>query len=201
MKKLTLAFICLFCLAASVFAGQNDRAFHDMGSSAPSKRFNVVCDNGRPISVTSNDLAVKVWFTDAHGRPYNPTKHRFNPKEHFLWKNFTIAFKEFIYSNKKFKNISKSFEMYTRKIDVVYASKKDKQFFLNYPTKIKNYIIDDYYRPFLKPCLKFFNSKYIQETHSYIKENSLRNPKFKEDNFYLIKFKRILPKSNEKDSI
>jgi hypothetical protein len=68
-----------------------------------------------------------------------------NPKEYFLWKNFTISFKEFIFSNKKFKNISKAFDMYTRNIDVVYSSKKDKQFFLNYPTKIKNYIIDDYY--------------------------------------------------------
>ena len=125
----------------------------------------------------------------------------FNPKEYFLWKNFTIDFKEFIFSNKKFKNISKAFDMYTRNIDVVYASEKDKQFFLNYPTKIKNYIIDDYYRPFLKPCLKFFNSKYIQETHSYINENSLRNSKYKEDNFNLIKFKRIMPKSSEKDSI
>ena len=124
-----------------------------------------------------------------------------NPKEYFLWKNFTISFKEFIFSNKKFKNISKAFDMYTRNIDVVYSSKKDKQFFLNYPTKIKNYIIDDYYRPFLKPCLKFFSSKYIQETHSYINENLLRNSKYKEDNFNLIKFKRIMPKSNEKDSI
>jgi len=125
----------------------------------------------------------------------------FNPKEYFIWKNFTIAFKDFIFSNKKFKNISKTFDMYTRNIDVVYASKKDKQFFLNYPTKVKNYIIDDYYRPFLKPCLNFFNSKYIQKTHSYMNENLLRNPKFKEDNFNSIKFKRIMPKSNEKDSI
>ena len=117
----------------------------------------------------------------------------FNPKGYFLWKNFTIFFKDLIYNNKKFKKLSKVFEIYTRNITVKYSSKKDKEFFLNYPTKIKNYIIDDYYRPFLKPCLNFFNSKYIKSSHSYMKEKILVNPQFKEDNFNIIKFEKILP--------
>ena len=120
-------------------------------------------------------------------------KMLFNPKEYFLWKNFTIIFKDYIFYNKKFKKISKIFQIHTRKISVVYSSEKDKEFFLNYPTKIKNYIIDDYYRPFLKPFLNFFNNKYIKKSHNFMKEKILKNPQFKEDNFNLIKFRRIIP--------
>ena len=123
-------------------------------------------------------------------------KMLFNPKEHFLWNKFTTIFKDFLYCNKKFKNMKKVFQFHTRNIDVVYSSDKEKHFYLNYPTKIKNYITDDYYRPFLKPYLNFFGNKYIKQSHNYMKEIILKNPQFKEDKFNLIKFKRILPDSN-----
>ena len=124
-----------------------------------------------------------------------------NPKEFFLWKNFTIAFKDLIYNNKKFKKISKAFKISTRNTDVVFSSKKDKEFFLNYPSKLKNYVIDDYYRPFLKPCLNFFKTKYLRVTHSYIDQNILINNQYKEDNFNLIQFKRIIPNLSNKQKI
>ena len=120
----------------------------------------------------------------------------FNPKEYFLWKNFTIIFKDFLYYNKKFKKLRKAFQIHTRNIEVVYSSDKEKNFCFNYPTKIKNYITDDYCRPFLKPCLNFFSHKYIKQSHKYMKETILKNPQFKEDIFNLIKFKRILPDFN-----
>ena len=121
-------------------------------------------------------------------------KMLFNPKNHFFWKNFTIAFKDIIYNNKKFKKISKVFDITTRDFDVIFSSQKDKQFFLNYPTKLKNYIIDEYYRPFLKPYLNFFKHKHIKVTHSYINNNILNNSQFKDDNISLIQFKRLFPK-------
>ena len=117
----------------------------------------------------------------------------FNPKEYFFWKNFTIFFKDLLFNNKKFKKISKSFEIHTRRIKVVFSTKRDKEFFLNYPTKIKNYIIDEYYRPFVKPYLNFFHHKYLAKSHSYVKKNILINPQFKEDYFNFIKFTRIIP--------
>ena len=128
----------------------------------------------------------------------NSIKALFNPKSYFLWNNFTIFFKDLIFRNKKFKKISKAFEMHTRRIKVIFSSEKDKNFKLNYPTKIKNYIIDDYYRPLLKPYLNFFNQKYITKSHSYINKNILINDQFKEDKFYSIKFQRIIPKINNK---
>jgi len=130
---------------------------------------------------------------------YKDMKMLFNPKEYFLWHKYTIIFKDLIYNNKKFKKLSKVFDIYSRNIKVIYSSKRDKELFLNYPTKIKNYIIDDYYRPFLKPCLNFFTQKYIESSHSYMKKNILINPQFKEDNFYLIKFERIFPNLINKD--
>ena len=118
-------------------------------------------------------------------------KMLFNPKEYFLWKTFTIIYKDFIFNNKKFVKIKNLFEIHTRNYKVVYSSEKDKNFFLNYPTKIKNYIINDYYRPFLKPCLNFFNINNIEISHPYVNKEFLKNPQFNEDNFYLIKFQRI----------
>ena len=122
----------------------------------------------------------------------------FNPKEYFLWKTFAIIFKDFIFNNKKFLKIKKLFEIHTRKIKVTYSSEKDKELFLKYPTKIKNYIINDYYRPFLKPCLNFYKMKNLEISHPYVKQNFLINPQFKEDNFYLIKFQRIYNEKKDK---
>ena len=128
-------------------------------------------------------------------------KMLFNPKEYFLWKNFTIIFKDFLYYNKKFKKLGKAFLMHTRSIKVAYSSNKEKNYYLNYPTKIKNYITDDYYRPFLKPYLNFFSHKYIKQSHNFMKETLLKNPQFKEDKFNIIKFKRILPDFNIRTKI
>ena len=69
-------------------------------------------------------------------------------------------------------------------------------FYLNYPTKLRNYTTDEYYRPFLKPCLNFFNSEFLSVSHRYIKENILKKLEHKEENISLIKFKRIIPKFN-----
>ncbi len=124
---------------------------------------------------------------------YESLNMLFNPKEYFIWKNFTPFFKDYIINNKKFKKLSKAYNMHIRNIPVSYSSEKDKEFFLNYPSKIKNYIIDEYYRPFLKPCLNFFNQEYIKQSHVYMKENILIYPQSKEDNFNSIKFKRIIP--------
>ena len=127
----------------------------------------------------------------------NIIKMLLNPKEYFLWQNLTVYFQDFLFDNKKFKYIGKLFDMHIRNIKVIYSSKRDKEFFLNYPTKIKNYINDEYYRPFLKPCLNFFAHKNIVKSHSYVKKELLFNNIFKEDNFYSIKFNRIIPKLSD----
>ena len=124
----------------------------------------------------------------------NIIKMLLNPKEYFLWQNFTVYFQDFLFNNKKFKCIGKLFDIHTRTVKVIQSTERDKEFFLNYPTKIKNNINDEYYRPFLKPCLNFFALNNIEKSHLYVKKDILINKIFKEDNFYSIKFNRIIPK-------
>ena len=37
---------------------------------------------------------------------------------------------------------------------------------------VKNFTCDDYYRPFLKPDLKFFNRNLVKISHSYIPQKT-----------------------------
>ena len=115
----------------------------------------------------------------------------FNPKKYFCWNYFTIFFRNYLFYNKKFKALSKIFQIYENNFDK--NNSKEKDVFLNYPSKIKNYITDQYYRPFLKPYLNFFDNKYINITHSYVNNKFLTEKIYKEENFYKIKYKTIIP--------
>ena len=128
------------------------------------------------------------------------TKILFNPKEYYIWNKFSFFFKKHIFFNKKFIKISKSFKTHLKNSGCVNKyNNKDDNFYLNYPTKIRNYTIDQYYRPLLKPCMNFFNSEYLKITHPYIKDNLLKKFEYKEENIDLIKYNRIIPKlDNEK---
>ena len=90
------------------------------------------------------------------------------PKTEFFWKTFIYSLKDTIFHNKNFICLSKSFKAYTKNLILEQSSKEEDNYFLNYPTKIKNFICDDYYRPFLKPDLKFFNRNLIKISHSYV---------------------------------
>ena len=128
----------------------------------------------------------------------------YNPKGNYIWNKFTLFFKDFIFYNKKFTKIEKVFNIHVKNSLIVrkYKYKDNENFNLNYPTKIKNYITDEYLRPFLKPCLNFFNSQYLNISHKYINSDFLENNVYKEDNFNKIKFNKIIPKFNkEKEKI
>ena len=126
-------------------------------------------------------------------------KALFNPKSYFVWNKLSFIFKDYIFFSKKFKNVSKIF-----KIHIKNAVPNDKnndnantKFYLNYPTKIRNYIVDDYYRPFLKPYINFFSNDYLSITHPYVKESLLKKEKFKEEYFNSIKFDKLIPNLNK----
>ena len=125
------------------------------------------------------------------------TRILFNPKEYYIWNKFPLFFKNYLFYNKKFVNVRKEFKIYLNNIKQInyYNNKIEENFYLNYPSKIRNYIIDDYYRPFLKPCLNFFNSEYLKVSHKYIEEK-LKIMEYKEEIINLIKYKRIIPKLN-----
>ena len=145
--------------------------------------------------------SINLYFNLVVGNDYSKeiTKIFFNPKGYYIWEIFAFFFENYIFSNEKFIKIRKAFKFHLRKSNHISTNEYegDDNYYLNYPTKSRNYTIDEYYRPFLKPYMNFFNSKYLIITHPYIRENNLKNLKYKQENINLIKFKkRILPELN-----
>ena len=120
----------------------------------------------------------------------NTLKILFNPKEYYIWNKFTIILKDIIYHNKKFSILTKIFN---NKFLYSENSSKNNKFCLKYPTKLKNFICDDYYRPFIKPDINFFKHKLLPKSHSYLYNNIFGTNFSDEDNLTKIKFERILP--------
>ena len=85
-----------------------------------------------------------------------------------------------------------------RKYRIIKSSQlKNRQFSLKYPSKIKNFICDDYYRPFMKPNLNFFNNKLLNVTHRYLNDKFLKENNFEIDKISRIKFPRLIPINDE----
>ncbi len=109
-----------------------------------------------------------------------------NIKEKLLWKTFSRASKNYLFKNKKFKHLKQNYNSINREI-----IKEDKQnlytFELPFPYKIKNYIIDDYYKPFIKPDLNFFHNSMIIYSHPYFDNNKEKNINFHFKKFFPFK--------------
>ena len=125
------------------------------------------------------------------------TKILINPKVNYLWRIFAYSFRDIIFNNKNFKKLSKAYKIFTKNADIEISSKEEKNYHLNYPTKIKNFICNDYYRPFLKPDMKFFNREVLKISHDYIPEQNIENIK-SENKLSTINFVKFLP-INEKE--
>ena len=112
----------------------------------------------------------------------------FNPKEYYIWNKFTLILKKIIFHNKKFDILTKIYNMVYKKLKL-----QKSKYYLKYPTKLKNFICDDYYRPFIKPDIYFFNHKLLPNSLSYVKKDIFNINLSDEDNLCKIKFRRILP--------
>ena len=119
------------------------------------------------------------------------TKILANPKTNYIWKIFTYSLNDYIFNNKNFIKISKCFKVFSKKYVIELSSKEESKFHLNYPTKIKNFICNDYYRPFLKPDMKFFNRE-LNISHNYIPEKIIEKIK-SENKLSKIKFIKFFP--------
>ena len=126
------------------------------------------------------------------------TKILTKPKNEFFYKTFIFSLKDTIFHNKNFINLSKSFKAYTKNLILEQSSPIEEGYYLNYPTKVKNFICDEYYRPFLKPDLKFFNRNMLKISHSYISPKKIEKIKNKFD-ITKIKFINFLPINEEED--
>ena len=124
------------------------------------------------------------------------TQILFNPKGYYLWNKFTCFVQDYMFFNKKFRKIGKTFSSYINQGDNItnYKYKENNNCYLNYPTKIRNYITDEYYRPFLKPHRNFFNSNFLKISHKYISLQKLQKIEYKEEYFNKIKYLSIIPK-------
>ena len=108
-----------------------------------------------------------------------------------------------IFYNKDFVQLTKSFKMFSRDYLLETSSPEENEMHLNYPTKMKNFICNDYYRPFLKPYIKFFKDGIIKLSHNYVPPNKLEKIRNKEDFFeiYFIKYIPINFDKNEQKEI
>ena len=120
------------------------------------------------------------------------TKMLANPKINYIWKIFTYSFRDILFNNKNFIKVSKSFEVFSQNYKLEMSSEEEKKYRLHYPTKIKNFICNDYYRPFLKPDLKFFNRQSLTISHSYLPIKAIERIKL-EDKFSRLKFVKFCP--------
>ena len=121
-------------------------------------------------------------------------KKLFNPKEYYLWNKFSIMLKDAIFSQKKFELIKILFNIKFKNCKVKKSSElKNRDFYLKYPSKLKNFICDDYYRPFTKPDLNFFNNKLLKVSHKYLNSKFLSDNNFDIEKINKIEFPRIIP--------
>ena len=125
-------------------------------------------------------------------------KRLFNPKEYYFWNKFNIILKQVIFSQKKFEYVHTLFDIKFRLFTIKKSSDlKNRNFSLKYPIKLKNFVCDDYYRPFAKPDINFFTNKLINVTHHYLKSKFLNEDKFEIDKINKIEFPRLIPNNYE----
>ena len=124
----------------------------------------------------------------------------FNPKRN-IFKIFGISFRNYIFNNRRFNKLKNLFKVYFKNVDLERSIPEEENYSLKYPSKLKNFTCSDYYKPFLKPMLNFFENDYFMNAHSFIKNKIFLNDLKEEDKFCKIKYEKLILSSlNEKDS-
>lgn len=117
------------------------------------------------------------------------TKILVNPKNYFIWKKFSYAYKDYIYRNINFMRLKRSYNEKYKNL-LRYNSNREKDFGLLYPTKLANFTSDEYYKPFLKPHLTFFKTKFFKISHPYFTKVDFSNDI---SNIHFIQIHPIMP--------
>ena len=170
------------------------------------KTDNIITKSPKANSISSEKLKdmnipflyYKIFFRTSDS---NVMRQLFNPKDYYIWNKFNNVLKNVIFSQKKFIHLSNLFKLKFRKKNILKSSVlKNRDFSLKHPIKLKNFICDDYYRPFTKPDLNFFNNKSIDITHHYLKSKFLSANKFYIDKINKIRFTPMIPNTKEESS-
>ena len=121
----------------------------------------------------------------------------FIPKR-MIFKIFGYSFKNYIFNNRRFDKLKKAFKIKYKNIELEKSIPEEAYYCLNYPSKLKNFTCNDYYKPFLKPMLNFFDNDYFQKAHSYIKNEIIKNDINEIDKFTEIKYEKLILRFKEK---
>lgn len=167
---------------------QNKIEIHNGEESDLSEEENIIEEYDIKKKLKSINIPSRFYRNLFHLSDSKTMKILFNPKEYYIWNEFTLILKKIIFHHKKFNVISKIYNMTYKNLNL-----KKKKYYLKYPTKLKNFICDDYYRPFIKPDIYFFRHELLPNTLSYIKSNIINANIYDEDNLSKIKFGRIFP--------
>ena len=125
----------------------------------------------------------------------------FNPKRE-IYKIFGFTFKNYVFYNKKFDKLKNAFKIKYKNIELEKSIPEEEYYCLKYPSKLKNFICGEYYKPFLKPMINFFDNEYFINSHSYIKKEIVNNDIDEEDKFRKINYEKLILsiKNNKKKS-
>jgi len=121
------------------------------------------------------------------------------PKREIM-RTFGFIFKKFIYNSKLFKKLKYAFKIRYKDIDLEHSIPEEEDFSLDYPTKLKNFTCNDYYRPFLKPILNYSQTEYFYSAHSNLKKTIVQKDISDEDKIGLIEYEKINLIINKKKS-
>ena len=113
---------------------------------------------------------------------------------------FGFIFKKFIYNSKIFKKLKYAFKIRYKDIDLEHSIPEEENYSLDYPSKLKNFTCNDYYRPFLKPVLNYSQTEYFYSAHSNLKKSIVQKDIGDEDKIGLIEYEKINLIINKKKS-
>ena len=113
-----------------------------------------------------------------------------NPKREIML-IFKFVFRKYIYNDIKFKKLKSCFKLHFKNKYLERSIPEEENYSLNYPTKLKNFTCTDYYRPFLKPILNYFDSEYFYNSHQFLKQSIIEKEKSEIDDIGKIKYEKL----------
>ena len=115
----------------------------------------------------------------------------YNPKRN-IFTLFGFSFREYIFNNKRFNKLKNTFKIKYRYVELEHSIPEEENYYLKYPTKLKNFICNDYYKPFLKPMLNYFEDEYFKKSHTYVNNEIVQKDISEEDEFRKINYEKLI---------
>ena len=114
----------------------------------------------------------------------------FNPKS-VIFKIFGFVFKKYLFYNRSFSKLKNTFKIRYKNIELEKSIPEEENYYLNYPSKLKNFTCEEYYKPFLKPMSNFFEDEYFEKSHSYLKKEIILNDIDEGEKFRKINYEKL----------